>query len=101
MGQLWKSKAQESSSVNSREEPIGEVDHYYNHLGIAGIHMESGRLKLGDQIHIKGHTTDLKITVSSMQVDHRDVREVGKGAHVGVPIQDKVRVHDRVYLIQS
>ncbi len=101
MGQSWKPKSQGSGTVNFEEEPIGEVDHYYNHLGIAGIHMESGRLKLGDQIHIKGHTTDLKATVMSMQVDHMDVREVGKGAHVGVPIQDKVRVHDRVYLIHS
>jgi Translation initiation factor 2 (IF-2; GTPase) len=83
------------------EEEVGMIDHYYNRHHIAGIYVENGRLKVGDRIHIKGHTTDTEETVQSMQVEHIDVREVGRGAHVGVPVHDKVRMHDRVFIIHQ
>jgi len=81
------------------EEEIGTIDHYYNHAHIAGIHVENGRLKVGDRIHVRGYTTDFEEEITSMQVNHTDVREVGEGAHVGVPVHERVRVHDRVYII--
>lgn len=83
------------------EEEIGMIDHFYNHAHIAGIHVEHGRLKIGDRIHIRGHTTDFEETIGSMQVNHVDVREVGQGAHVGIPVHDKVRIHDRVFIIHQ
>ena len=83
------------------EEEIGMIDHYYNHAHIAGIHVEHGHLKIGDRIHIRGHTTDFEEEVISMQVNHQDVREVGYGAHVGVPVHERVREHDRVYIIHQ
>jgi hypothetical protein len=36
-----------------------------------------------------------------MQVNHTEVREAGAGAHVGVPVHDKVRAHDHVYIIHQ
>jgi hypothetical protein len=36
-----------------------------------------------------------------MQVNHVDVREAGHGAHVGVPVHERVRVHDKVFIIQQ
>ncbi len=83
------------------EEEIGMVDHYYNHAHIAGIYVKNGKLKLGDHIHIRGHTTDLEETIGSMQIEHADVREAARGAHVGVPVHEKVRLHDRVYIIHQ
>lgn len=83
------------------EEEIGMVDHYYNKHNVAGIFVQNGRLKVGDRIHIKGHTTDTEETVQTMQVEHIDVREVGRGAHVGVPVHNKVRLHDHVYVIHQ
>ncbi|HCU23669.1 MAG TPA: translation elongation factor-like protein [Deltaproteobacteria bacterium] len=62
--------------------------------------MQKGKLKVGDRVHIKGHTTDFEETVTSMQVEHLDVREAAGGAHVGIPVHEKVREHDRVYIIQ-
>ena len=40
------------------EERIGVVTHYYSHLSVATIRLESGTLRVGDVIHIRGHTTD-------------------------------------------
>ncbi len=81
------------------EEEIGVIDHYYGQPKIAGIHVKHGHLKLGDKIHIKGHTTNIETEVTSMQVNHVDVKEVGIGAHVGVPVGDKVRLHDKVFIM--
>ncbi len=87
--------------MESWEEEIGQVDHYYSHAHIAGIWLKNGKLHLGDRIHIKGHTTDFEETVQSMQVEHVDVREADRGAHVGIPVHDKVREHDRVFIIHQ
>ena len=83
------------------EEEIGTVSHYYNGIHIAAIAIEHGRLKVGDRLHFKGHTTDFEETIQEMQVNHSDVREAGMGAHVGVPVHDKVRAHDHVYIIHQ
>src|SRR5512134_2034261 len=39
-------------------ERIGVVTHYYNHLSVAIVQLETGSLRVGDLIHIKGHTSD-------------------------------------------
>ncbi len=87
--------------MDRNEEEIGQVDHFYSHANIAGIWVKNGKLKLGDRLHFKGHTTDFEETISSMQVEHTDVREVGRNAHVGVPVHDKVRIHDKVFIIHQ
>ena len=87
--------------VDRWEEEIGQVDHYYGHAHIAGIAVNKGRLKIGDRVHIKGHTTDLEETVLSMQMDHADIREATSGAHIGIPVHEKVREHDLVYIIHQ
>lgn len=87
--------------MDRSEEEIGQVDHYFGHAHIAGIWLKNGKLKLGDRLHIVGHTTDLEATVTSMQIEHQDVREAPRGAHVGIPVDGKVREHDRVFIIQQ
>ena len=39
-------------------ERIGVVSHYYSHLSVATLRLESGTLRVGDEMHIRGHTTD-------------------------------------------
>src|SRR6266568_2048596 len=58
-------------------ERIGVVTHYYSHLSVATLRLESGTLRVGDVIHIRGHTTDFSQRVESLEVDHAPVTEVG------------------------
>jgi len=83
------------------EEEIGTVGHYFNHAHVAAIHVDHGRLKIGDLLHIRGNTTNIEETIQSMQVNHTEVREVGHGAYVGIPVHEKVRQHDHVYIIHQ
>lgn len=80
------------------EEEVGQVSDYFARVGVAGIEL-TGALKVGDTIHIKGHTTDLQIAVLSMQLDRSDIPEGRPGQAVGIRVPDRVRRGDRVYKV--
>ena len=79
------------------EERVGTVTHYYGHLSVAVVRMESGSLRLGDMIHVVGRTSDFRQRVESMQVEHQPVSEVGAGREFGLKVTDHAREHDMVY----
>ena len=80
------------------EEVIGKVSDFFVRPVVAGIDM-TGTLKVGDKIHIKGHTTDIEMEISSMQINNANVSEVKKGDSVGVKVPDRVRAGDTVYKV--
>jgi translation elongation factor EF-1alpha len=80
------------------EEIIGKVSDFFAHPVVAGIEL-TAPLKVGDKIRIKGHTTDLELTVGSMQVDNANVAEAKKGDSIGVKVPERVRKGDTVYKI--
>jgi len=80
------------------EEIIGEVSDFFAHPVVAGIELTAG-LRVGDKIHIKGHTTDLEMTVDSMQINNEQVEEAQPGDSIGVKVSERVRSGDLVYKI--
>ena len=77
---------------------VGKVAHYYGDIGVAAIDL-SDKLKIGDEIRIKGSATDFTQKVTSMQVEHKPVKEAKKGDSIGIKVEDKVRVNDLVYKV--
>jgi translation elongation factor EF-1alpha len=80
------------------EKEVGKVSDFFAHVVVAGIDM-TGSLKVGDKIHIKGHTTDLELDVASMQIDNKNVTEAKKGDSVGIKVPERVRPGDTVYKV--
>ncbi len=80
------------------EKIIGLVSDFFGHPVVAGIEL-TAVLKVGDKIRIKGHTTDLEMTVDSMQIDNAQVTKAKAGDSIGVKVSDKVRSGDKVYKI--
>ena len=80
------------------EVEIGKVGDFFAHPVVAGIELTGG-LKVGDKIHIKGHTTDIELTVDSMQIDNVAVAEAKAGDSIGIKVSDRVRSGDTIYLI--
>ena len=78
-------------------ERIGVVTHYYSHLSVAIVRLESGTLRAGDMIHIRGHTTDFSQRVESLEVNHALVTEVGPNDDFGLKVVAHAREHDVVY----
>ena len=81
------------------EEKIGVVEHYFDKISVAAIRITEGNLKVGDKIHIKGHTSDFEQTVDSIQIEHERVEEAKPGDSIGIKITDRVREHDEVFKI--
>ena len=79
-------------------EKIGKITHFFNHISVAAITI-SDNLKIGDQILIKGLTTNIKQTIESMQIDNKEVSEAKAGDEIGIKVRGKVRINDEVYLI--
>ncbi|MFH1311383.1 MAG: translation elongation factor-like protein [Nanoarchaeota archaeon] len=81
----------------AQDKEIGRISSYFSHVGVAAIKL-SGKLKVGDKIHIKGHTTDFELPVKSMQIERKEVKEAKKGDHIGIKVPEKVRPNDQVFL---
>jgi translation initiation factor IF-2 len=80
------------------ETEVGRVSDFFAHPVVAGIDM-TGSLKVGDKIHIKGHTTDIEMVIASMQINNKDVTEAKKGDSVGIKVPERVRPGDTVYVV--
>lgn len=80
------------------EEEVGTVTHFFPRPVVAGIKL-SAPLKVGDKIHIKGHTTDLELVVESMEIHNVKVAEAKPGDEVGIKVPERVRQGDRVFKV--
>lgn len=80
---------------------IGIIEKYFGKINVAAIRITSGELKVGDTIHIKGHSTDFEQAVDSMQVEHQTVQTAGPGTDVGIKVKEKVHEKDTVFVIKG
>jgi len=80
------------------EVEIGSVSDFFAKPVVAGIVLTAD-IKMGDRIHIKGHTTDLELTVDSMQINNVNVTEAKAGDSLGIKVSDRVRRGDKVYKV--
>jgi translation elongation factor EF-1alpha len=81
------------------EEEIGRVTHYFSKISVAVIDITAGSLKVGDTIHIKGHTSDFRQQVESLQQEHQSIQQAGTGSSVGLKVKYQVHDHDRVFKV--
>ncbi len=74
---------------------LGEITHYFAKVKAAVIKL-TAPLTVGDKINIKGHTTDLTQTVSSLQIDRVVINSARKGDEIGLMVESRVRCGDKV-----
>jgi translation elongation factor EF-1alpha len=77
---------------------IGTITHYFDHISVAVLALTDG-LRVGETIHILGHSTDLKQEVTSMQIEHKAVEEAKPGDDVALKVGQRVHPNDKVYKI--
>lgn len=82
--------------MEKKQQEVGKVSHYYAHIGVAVVEL-SKALKQGDNIRIKGHTTDFQQKVNSMQAEHEKITEARPKQSVGLKVTEPVRQNDIVY----
>ncbi len=87
----------EKTTKTTEEMQVGKITHYFAKIGVAVMQVTNGSIKAGDEIHIKGHTTDFKQKVSSIQIEHENVDMAEPGQSIGLKIGQPVRANDAVY----
>lgn len=78
---------------------IGKVTHYFGHLSVAVVAVESGTLSVGDTVHVKGHTSDFTQVVESLHIEHDAVQTVSAGQSAGLKVVEHAREHDEVFKV--
>ncbi|MEM2954360.1 MAG: translation elongation factor-like protein [Candidatus Nanoarchaeia archaeon] len=77
---------------------IGTVTHFFDKISVAVIELV-GEIKEGDKISIEGPQTNFEQTVSSMQIEHKQIKSAKKGQSIGLKVIAQVRPKDQVFKI--
>jgi len=80
-----------------QDQEIGYISKHFSKISVAAIEITAGKLSVGDTIHIKGHTTDLKEEIASMKIEHETVESAKKGDSIGIQVSDRTRRKDKVF----
>ncbi len=78
---------------------IAKITHYYDKIGVAVIEVIKQPLKVGDVIKISGHDNEFNQTVSSLQVEHAQVKEITAGESGALKTDKPVKEGDVIYLV--
>ena len=81
------------------EVELGKVTHYFSKIGVAAIQLTQDTLRVGETIHVKGHTSDFLQKIDSMQIDGKSVSEATIGQSIGLRVKDHAREHDQVFKV--
>lgn len=92
----WSAKY--GSSATRTKVYAAKAIRYFPKIGIGEFQLESGSLRVGDEVVITGPTTGALIfNVDELRVDLKPVVEVKKGDRFSMPVPSKVRPSDRLY----
>lgn len=72
---------------------------YFSKIGVAEFKLESSELTVGDEVVITGPTTGALIfKVEEIRVDLQTIEKAVKGDRFSIPVPERVRPNDRLYI---
>lgn len=86
------------ATVKIKVKIIGTITHYFPKVRAAVVELKTA-LSAGENIKIKGHTTDFTQTADSIQIDRTSINSAKKGQEIGLLVKSRVRKGDIVYKI--
>ena len=90
------------SQATERKQYIGKGQKYFSRLGVGEFLLEAGGFQVGDKLLIVGPTTGAHyVTATDIHGDHGPVHKAEKGMRVSIPVPEKTRPSDKLYLIVS
>lgn len=96
----WSSKY--GSGATRKKVYLARGIKYFSGLRVAEFEMESGSLRVGDEILITGPTTGAVLQkVEEIRVDLKPVEETVKGERFSIKVAEKVRPSDRLYKMEK
>lgn len=90
-------QGEKKEAPKRKETEVGEVVHYFGHIGVAVVKATKSAIKKGDKLHIVGGSANFDQTVDSLQVEHKDVNQLAKGKEGGMKVKEKVHEGNKVF----
>ncbi|MDP3963127.1 MAG: hypothetical protein Q8Q39_01385 [bacterium] len=75
---------------------VGEVEHFYPHLGVAVVHLNDD-IALGDTLRFASQAGNFNEQVASMQQNHVAIERGRPGQSIGIKITHHAKKGDVVY----
>jgi putative protease len=79
---------------------VGNILHYYPKAKAGSLVLSHRGLKIGDKVIVQGAHTFLEQTIETIEVNNKNVNQGKKGEEVAIKFKDKVREHDKLFLIK-
>ena len=81
---------------------IGKITNYFTNIAVAELLVETGSLSVGNNILIIGPSTGvIEMKIPELRVDLKPVERAGKGVCCSIPVKEKLRRSDKVYLFEE
>lgn len=88
------------SSSTKEKEFIGIARHYFSKNGIGEFLLQSGNLKIGDEIFITGKTTGIiNQKIESIYIEEKPSEIAKKGDIITFPVKERVRENDKLFIV--
>jgi len=75
---------------------VGKVTHFYPKISVAVVEVLDD-IAVGDEILIKGKTTNFTQKIESMQIEHEQIKSAKKGESIGLKVLERVREGDEIF----
>jgi putative protease len=92
----------ENSAATCRKFYVGLVRNYYKNAHAVDVEVQDESFGIGDTLSIQGPTTGVvNLTATELRRDAEMPIRAERGTWVTLPCPDRVRLHDRVYVIRE
>ena len=89
------------SMATEKKVYVGKCMKYFSKIGVAEFLIENEDLHVGDKILVTGTTTGALIQpCEEIRYELEPVQTATRGQHISIKVNDRVRVNDRLYVLQ-
>lgn len=75
---------------------------YFSKIGVAEFQVEAHEIEVGDKLLITGPTTGaLQLDCNEIRYDLKPVQRAEKGWRISIPVPEKVRPSDKLFVLQT
>lgn len=90
------------SKATKENEYIGSITNFFRKNNIGELTLETGELKIGDEVLITGDTTGvLKMKLESMFVNDKPAQTAKKGDVMTFPVSERIRKTDKLFVVKD
>lgn len=90
----------EDGEASERKVVLGVIEKYWPKISIAALKIHAGKLKVGDEIYIRGRNGLKRVCVERMEINHKSLDSAKKGMVVGIKVP-KCYKNNEVFLIEK